>query len=240
MRAGSWNTARWTIAGQLLMLNRLNINDRLWKYIFDISVQETDCLRRLREETATMPLAEMQIVPEEGQLLAFLVRLLGVRKALEIGVFTGYSTLWTAMALPGDGSLVACDISKEWTDVARRYWREAGMEDRIDLRLGPGLDTLKNLLMDGQGGSFDFAFIDADKENYPAYFDLCIQLVRPGGLIVLDNMLRSGEVIDPAITETGTVQIRRLNERIKQDQRIFSCLLPIADGVQLVLNPIGE
>jgi len=114
------------------------------------------------------------------------------------------------------------------------------MEDRIDLRLGPGLDTLKNLLMDGQGGSFDFAFIDADKENYPAYFDLCIQLVRPGGLIVLDNMLRSGEVIDPAITETGTVQIRRLNERIKQDQRIFSCLLPIADGVQLVLNRIGE
>jgi predicted O-methyltransferase YrrM len=218
------------------MLNRLNINGGLSKYVFDVSVQETDCLRRLREETATMPLAEMQIVPEEGQLLAFLVRLLGVRKALEIGVFTGYSSLWTAMALPADGSLVACDISKEWTDIAQRYWREAAIEDRIDLRLGPALETLNNLFIEGHGESFDFAFIDSDKENYPAYFECCIQLVRPGGLIVLDNMLRSGEVIDPTITETGTVQIRRLNECIKRDQRIFSCLLPVADGLQLVMK----
>jgi predicted O-methyltransferase YrrM len=218
------------------MLNRLKFNEALYGYIFDMSVKETDCLRRLREETAAMPLAEMQIPPEQGQFLAFLVRILGARKALEVGVFTGYSTLWTAMALPADGRLVACDISREWTDIARRYWREAAVEDRIDLRLGPALDTLGELLRQGQGESFDFAFLDSDKENYLDYYEHCLELVRPGGLIAVDNMLRAGEVIDPSITEAGTVQIRRLNERIRQDERVFSCLLPVADGINLVIK----
>jgi predicted O-methyltransferase YrrM len=218
------------------MLERLKLTTSLYDYIFDMSVKESDCLRRLREETAQMPLAEMQIPPEQGQLLNFLVRLIGARKTLEVGVFTGYSTLWTAMGLPADGRIVACDISQTWTDVAQRYWSEAGLAGRIELKLGPALDTLSDLLRQGEGGSFDFVFLDADKENYVEYYELCLRLVRPGGLIALDNMLRSGEVIDESITEAGTVQIRRLNERIGRDERVHSCLLPMADGINLVMK----
>jgi predicted O-methyltransferase YrrM len=182
-----------------------------------------------------MPLAEMQIPPEQGQFLAFLVGLIAARRTLEIGVFTGYSTLWTASALPPDGIVIGCDTSDEWTSIARRYWREAGVSDRIELRLGPAIVTLNELLQT-HTESFDFIFIDADKENYGEYYDCAMQLVRPGGLIVIDNVLRSGEVIDPSITESGTVAIRALNERLRDDPRIVLCLLPMADGLSIAMK----
>ncbi|BAI76831.1 O-methyltransferase (plasmid) [Azospirillum sp. B510] len=221
------------------MLNRLQINDDLYQYVFDVSVKETDVLKRLREETGKLPLAEMQIPAEQGQFLGFLVQALRARKVLEVGVFTGYSTLWMAGGLPDEGRIVACDISREWTDIARRHWQEAGVSDQIDLRIGPAIDTLAGLIGQGHADSFDFAFIDADKENYLAYYEHCVTLVRPGGVIAIDNVLRSGEVIDPSVTEAGTVQIRWLNERIRDDQRVLSCLLPMADGLTLAMKRIS-
>ncbi len=205
----------------------------LTEYIRRVSVDEADILRRLREETAVHPRALMQIPPEQGQFFRVLVGMLGAKKTLEIGVFTGYSSLVTAMALPPDGRIIACDVSEEFTSVARRYWREAGVENKIELRLGPAADTLMALLAEGHGESFDMSFIDADKTGYDTYYELSLQLVRPGGVIVLDNMLREGNITDAASTDPNTLAIRALNEKLGRDKRVTSALLSIADGVTL-------
>jgi caffeoyl-CoA O-methyltransferase len=190
-------------------------------------------LRRLRDETAALPNARMQIAPEQGQFMALLGRLMGARRCLEVGVFTGYSSLAVALALPDDGRIVACDVSEEWTAVARRHWSAAGVAHKIDLRLAPALDTLEGLLADGEAGTYDFAFLDADKENYLRYYELALELVRPGGLIVADNTLWSGRVADPANDEASTVGLRRFNEQLHRDGRVDLSLVPIGDGLTL-------
>jgi caffeoyl-CoA O-methyltransferase len=207
--------------------------DIITGYVRSLVVNEPDVLRRLREETASHPESVMQIPPEQGQLLQVLLGVLGARKALEVGVFTGYSSTVTALALPADGHVFACDVSDEFTSVARRYWAEAGVSNKITLRLGPAGDTLRSLLAEGHGGSFDFAFIDADKEAYDTYYELALKLLRPGGLMMLDNMLRRGEVVDPAVTEEGSVALRKLNEKIARDERVRAVLLAVIDGVTL-------
>jgi predicted O-methyltransferase YrrM len=197
-------------------------------------MKETDVLTRVREDTADLPLAEMQIPPEQGRLLYFFVKLLNAERALEVGVFTGYSALWTALALTENGLLVACDISTEWTETARKHWEAAGVSDRIDLRVGPALDTLRGLIADGQRNSFDLAFLDADKENYVGYYDCIVDLIRPGGVIMIDNILREGEVLDKDNKDAGTMAIQELNKRILNDSRVVHALLPMADGLTLV------
>lgn len=211
----------------------VSVDDRLYDYLLRASLREPELLRRLREETAALPEAGMQISPEQGQLMMFLVEALGVRRALEVGVFTGYSSTCVALAMPPDGRLVACDRSDEWTRIARRYWREAGVEDRIQLRLGNGLESLAALLREGAAGSFDFAFVDADKESYVGYYEQCLELVRPGGIVAFDNTLWSGRVADPSDHRETTVAIRALNERIHGDPRVTMTLLPIGDGLTL-------
>jgi predicted O-methyltransferase YrrM len=219
------------------MSNRtLPLNDGLYQYLLNHSVQEPEILVALRQETASLPLAEMQIAPEQGQLMALLVQLLGVKKALEVGVFTGYSALRVALAMPADGRLVACDINPEYTAIAQRYWAAAGVSDRIDLRLGPALDTLNHLIDAGEANQFDFAFIDADKANYSNYYERVLQLVRPGGLVVIDNVLWSGRVADPAVQDSRTKALRQFNQRLYQDDRIVLSLVPIADGLTLALK----
>jgi predicted O-methyltransferase YrrM len=219
------------------MSNRtLPLNDGLYQYLLNHSVQEPEILVALRQETASLPLAEMQIAPEQGQLMALLVQLLGVKKALEVGVFTGYSALRVALAMPADGRLVACDINPEYTAIAQRYWAAAGVSDRIDLRLGPALDTLNHLIEAGEANQFDFAFIDADKANYSNYYERVLQLVRPGGLVVIDNVLWSGRVADPAVQDSRTKALRQFNQRLYQDDLIVLSLVPIADGLTLALK----
>ncbi len=211
----------------------------LYRYLLDVSLREPPLLARLRAETATLgERARMQVPPEQGQFLALLVRALGVRRALEIGVFTGYSALSVALALPADGRLLACDVSERYTAIARRYWAEAGVVGRIDLRLGPALDTLAALLAQGQADTFDFAFIDADKTNYAAYYEQCLRLVRPGGLILIDNVLWDGRVIDPAADDADTRAIRAFNQALHRDARIDLSLIPVADGLTLALRRI--
>jgi caffeoyl-CoA O-methyltransferase len=216
------------------MTNRsISLTDSLYEYLLSVSLREPELLRRLRDETASYPDAGMQIAPEQGQFMALLARLLGARRCLEVGVFTGYSSLAIALALPDDGRVVACDVSEEWTAVARRYWAAAGVEHKIDLRLAPALETLGGLLEAGEAGSYDFAFLDADKENYSRYYELALQLVRPGGLIVVDNTLWSGRVADRANNEATTVALRDFNLRLHGDDRIDLCLVPIGDGLTL-------
>lgn len=205
----------------------------LGEYLHRHALREPPVLARLRRETAEMEHAQMQISPFQGAVMAFLVRLLGARKALEIGVFTGYSSLAVALALPADGRLVACDVSEEWTRVARRYWREAGVEERIDLRLAPALDTLDALVAAGEGGSFDFAFVDADKTGYAAYYERCLELLRPGGLVAVDNVLWSGKVADPTVDDADTRALRELVAAMRDDERIDFAVLPMADGIAL-------
>jgi predicted O-methyltransferase YrrM len=200
-------------------------------YIIRLGTEETPLMQALREETASLPAGGMQIGPDQGQLLGFFVKLLGVRQALEIGTFTGYSALSVAQALPADGKLVCCDVSAEWTSIGRRYWQEAGVADRIDLRIAPALETLAAL--DAEGRRFDLAFIDADKENYDAYYEACLRLVRPGGLIAIDNVLWSGAVAGSEDATPSTVALKALNAKIRSDQRVDFCLLPIGDGVTL-------
>jgi len=211
----------------------LTMDDRLGAYLCGFGVREPDIARALREETARLPEANMQIAPEQGQFLDFLIRSLGVRRSLEIGVYTGYSALITALALPENGELVACDISAEWTAIARRYWQQADVADRIRLHLRPALETLHALIDAGESGRFDFAFIDADKTGYAAYFEACLKLLRPGGVIAVDNTLWSGHVADPAITDEDTVALRAFNAARRSDERIDLCLLPVADGLSL-------
>ena len=202
-------------------------------YVSAVVTRETALQKRLREETATMPGAVMQIGADEGALLALLVRLIGAQRTLEIGTYTGYSALAVAMALPANGKLVCCDINDEWTQVARRYWREAGLADKVDLRLAPAADTLRDLLRDPGQGSFDFAFIDADKEGYDGYYEDCLKLVRVGGLMAFDNTLWSGRVADPSEKGKDTVALRALNAKVRDDPRVDSCLLTVGDGVLL-------
>src|SRR2546426_6620932 len=192
----------------------IELSQELWDYIRRMSLREPDVLQRLREETAPLPMARMQISPEQGQLMGLLMRLLGARMTIEVGVFTGYSSISVALALPDDGKIIACDVNREWTAIARRYWREAGVDHKVDLRLRPALETLDELLADGRAGAFDFAFIDADKENYLGYYERCLALVRPRGLIAIDNVLWHGNVIDAAQQDADTEAIRQFNERL--------------------------
>ena len=190
-------------------------------------------MRRLREETASMEQANMQIGPEQGQFMALLVELIGARSVLEVGTFTGYSALAMAVALPENGALVACDVSEEWTAIGRRYWEEAGVAHKIELRLAPALETLDALLAEGRAGTFDFAFIDADKEGYDAYYERALELVRLGGLIALDNTLWEGKVADPAATDVDTEAIRAINAKLVLDERVTLSLIPVGDGLTL-------
>lgn len=214
----------------------LNLSESLRDYLLSVSLREPEVLRRLREETASLPMARMQIAPEQGQLMSLLVQLIGARRTLEVGVFTGYSSLAVALALPADGRIVACDVNEEWTSIARRYWAEAGVAEKIELRLAPAVETLDGLLAEGQGGTFDFAFIDADKTGYDAYYERILQLLRPGGLLAIDNVLWSGRVADPSDTEEDTEALRALNRKIHRDDRVYPSLVPIADGLTLALK----
>ncbi len=217
-----------------MSLTTIGLPDDLRDYILDVGVRETPELRLLREETASMPNAGMQISPEQGQLMHFLTKLTGARKAIEIGTFTGYSALWVALALPPEGRLVACDVNEEWTAIGMRYWKQASIEDRIDLRIAPAADTLHSLLAEGHAGTYDLAFIDADKTGYPEYYELCLKLLRQGGLIALDNIFRGGRVIDPIDDDPGTAAIRDLTRAITHDPRVDACIVPIGDGLSLV------
>jgi O-methyltransferase len=216
------------------MGKRTLVPDAVEEYISEVITRETPLQKRLRAETATLPEARMQIGPDQGALFSLLVRLTGVRRALEIGTFTGYSALAVAAALPEDGKLIACDASEQWTGIARRYWAEAGVANRIELRLGPAQETLAALLREGAAESFDFAFIDADKEPVDAYYEACLRLVRRGGLIAVDNVLWHGDVVDPALTDVETEAIRALNRKARDDQRVEACLLSVGDGILLV------
>jgi caffeoyl-CoA O-methyltransferase len=202
-------------------------------YLRTVIARESPLLQRLRAETAKLPAGGMQIGPDQGVFLGFLVRLIGARNAIEIGTFTGYSAIAVASALAPGGRLVCCDVSDEWTSIARRYWAEAGLSDRIELHLRPAQETLTELSRTHGPGSFDFAFIDADKTGYDAYYEACLSLLRPGGLIAIDNVLWSGTVADPGNQEKDTVALRSLNVKIRDDRRVDSCLVSLGDGVML-------
>ncbi|MGK7937028.1 MAG: class I SAM-dependent methyltransferase [Xenococcaceae cyanobacterium] len=214
----------------------LGLDQQLYEYLLSVSVQEAEVLQKLREETANHPGAIMQIAPEQGQFMALLVQLLGAKKTLEIGVFTGYSSLVTALALPAEGKIIACDIDEESTAIARRYWQQAGVAEKVDLRIAPALETLDKLIEEGQTNTFDFAFIDADKRNYENYYEKALQLIRPGGLIAVDNVLWFGRVVDPQDEDKRTVAIRDFNQKLAQDERVKISLVPIADGLTLALK----
>jgi predicted O-methyltransferase YrrM len=205
-------------------------------YLRSVAVREPGILTKLRAETAQQPMSMMQIAPEQGQLMALLVQLMGAKKTLEVGVFTGYSSLVVALALPPDGKMIACDVSEEYTAIARRYWQAAGVADKIDLRIAPALETLDQLLATGQGGTFDFAFIDADKGNYDGYYERSLQLVRTGGLIAIDNVLWSGKVADLDVQDNQTRKIREFNQKLHIDTRVQISMVPIADGLTLALK----
>jgi len=209
---------------------------RLYAYLQEHSLREHPVLRELREATAGMRHAGMQISPEQGQFMALLARMLNARRTLEIGVFTGYSSLAVALALPPDGQVIACDVSEEWTSMARRYWEKAGVAERIDLRLAPAVKTLDALLEAGEAGRFDFAFIDADKSRYGDYYERCLKLLRRGGLIVTDNTLWSGKVADANVQDEDTKALRAFNDALHRDGRVAVSLLPIGDGVTLALK----
>jgi O-methyltransferase len=216
------------------MANRtMGISEELATYVVDVGVREPEVLTRLREETAAIPQHGMQIAPEQGAFLAMLVELVGARRCIEVGTFTGYSSLAVALALPDDGSLVCCDVSEEWTSVARRYWEDAGVASKVDLRIGPASGTLEQLLADGGEAGYDLAFVDADKSGYDGYYEQLLRLVRPGGLIVLDNTLWSGRVLDTDPEDDDTRAIQALNTKLSTDDRVTLCLLPLADGVTL-------
>lgn len=211
----------------------LTITDQIADYLMSHGVRESDSARALRAETAKLPWAMMQISPEQGALMQMLVRLTGARHTLEVGTFTGYSALVVAEALPADGTIIACDVSDEWTQIGRRHWRAAGVESKIDLRLRPAVETLDALIDEGKAGRFDFAFIDADKSNYDAYYERALTLVRAGGLIGIDNTLWSGAVVDEHRTDDDTVAIRTLNAKVHADRRVDVVLVPIGDGLTL-------
>jgi predicted O-methyltransferase YrrM len=209
------------------------LDPRIGSWIRDHSLREPPVLARLRELTAGLLDASMQIAPEQGQLMALLVRLIGARRILEIGCFTGYSALWMAAAMPEGGRLITLDVNREWVEIGRRFWREAGVEERIEARLGLAIESLDALLAEGAAESFDLVFIDADKKSYELYYERALALTRPGGLILLDNMLWGGTVADPANDDHQTRVLRALTDRLREDQRVEVSLLPIADGLAL-------
>ncbi|MSP20252.1 MAG: SAM-dependent methyltransferase [Alphaproteobacteria bacterium] len=213
----------------------VNLTDDLYNYLVQVGAREHPVLQRLRTATAaeTGDAAGMQIAPDQGALMAMLVRLLGARRTLEAGTFTGYSALAVALALPDDGRLVACDVSEQWTAIARRFWTEAGVAHKIDLRLAPAIQTMDALLAAGEAGHFDFAFLDAEKVEYDAYYERSLKLLRPGGVVAVDNVLWSGRVADPKVTDANTRAIRALNEKIRTDARVDVVLVPVADGLFL-------
>ena len=216
------------------MLKRTtNVDEALYDYLLSVSLHETDVMRRLREETSHLPMGGMQIAADQGSFMALLVQLIGAKKTLEVGVFTGYSSLVVASALPEDGKVYACDVSEEWTSIGRRYWAEAGVSHKIVLNLAPGVETLDRFIAEGQAGTFDFAFIDADKNNYGLYYERALILLRQGGLIAVDNTLWHGRVIDETAQDDDTVAIRALTAKVHADERVTSSLVPIGDGVML-------
>lgn len=214
----------------------LGLAPHLYAYFQSVCLREAESLRQLRQETARHPMARMQIAPEQGQFMALLVQLMGAEKTLEIGVFTGYSALAIALALPPQGKVVACEVNREYGDIARRHWQKAGIAHKIDLKIAPALGTLEALLAAGEANTFDFAFIDADKANYDGYYEGSLKLVRPGGLIVIDNILWGGKVADPIVEDSQTRAIRALNEKLHRDSRVNLSLVPIADGLALALK----
>jgi len=214
----------------------LDLNDELYRYLLHVGVREPQVLMELREATEAEEMSIMRSAPEQGQFMALLLKLMGASHVLEIGTFTGYATLWMALAMPRDGKIITCDVSERWTFIAHRFWEQAGVQNRIHLHLRPALETLEELLENGAAASFDFAFIDADKENYDAYFEACLQLVRPGGLIAVDNTLWGGSVVDESNHEASTEAIRTFNEKLRDDPRFDLSMLPIADGLSLVMK----
>lgn len=214
----------------------LGLEENIREYLLSVSLREAEILTLLRQETSLHPRGIMQISPEQGQFMALLVKLMGAKKTLEVGVFTGYSTLAVALALPANGRIIACDTSEEYTSIACRYWHRAGVSDKIDLHIGPAVETLDKLLAAGERETFDFAFIDADKSNYDNYYERALQLVRPGGLITVDNVLWSGKVADPTIKDNRTSKIRALNQKLHLDERVTLSMLPIGDGLTLALK----
>ena len=215
------------------MSRQINLSEELLAYLHAVSLREPEPLRRLREETAGLPMAGMQISPDQGQFMALLVRLIGARRCLEVGTFTGYSSLAVALALPAEGRITCCDVSEEYTAVARRAWASAGVAAKIELHLAPGRATLDRLRAEGRRGSFDFAFIDADKENYDHYYEASLDLVRQGGLIAIDNVLWSGAVADDSKQDADTTALRALNLKLRDDQRVDISMLPLGDGLTL-------
>lgn len=211
----------------------IQLDDSLYAYLLEASLREPDVLADLRSETAKLPDGHMQISPEQGQFMKLLCFAVGARRAIEIGTFTGYSSICIASALSPGGKLIACDVSRERTDIARTYWQRAGVANRVELRLAPALDTLDALIADGQAGQFDFAFVDADKDNYPTYYERCLTLLRAGGLLAVDNALWSGRVADASNHEPATETIRCLNETARDDERVVASLVPIGDGLLL-------
>jgi len=219
------------------MSNRtIAITESIYQYLCDHSLREDPILKDLRDHTYDMEERAMQIAPEQGQFMKMLVKLIGAKNTIEVGVFTGYSSLAIALALPEDGRIVACDVNPQYTSVAEKFWVSAGVREKIDLRIGPAKDTLLKLINAGLTGTFDFAFIDADKINYDHYYELCLQLIRPGGLITVDNVLWGGTVSDDAINDVDTNSIRALNDKLHQDERIELSLVPIGDGLTLAMK----
>ncbi len=214
----------------------IGLDEQLYKYLLSATLREDAVLAALRRETAEHPQARMQISPEQGQFMALLVQLMGAKKTLEIGVFTGYSALAVAIALPADGQVIACDVSEAFGAIARAYWQKANVAHKISLRIAPALDTLDSLIAAGESGTFDFAFIDADKRNYDSYYEKSLQLIRPGGLIAVDNTLWYGRVADPNVQDDRTQCIRALNKKVRDDQRVAMSLVPIGDGLLLTLK----
>lgn len=214
----------------------ISMTDNLHDYLLSVTPTISDVMQRLRDETAQLPMGMMEISVEQGQLMGLIIEMIGAKKTIEVGVFTGYSSLVVAQALPEDGKIIACDVSEEWTSVGRRYWKEAGVAHKIDLRIAPALQTLQKLIDDGQSGTFDFAFIDADKSNYGAYYELCLKLLRKGGLIGIDNTLWGGRVADESVLDADTVAIRAINAKLAADDRVTPCLVPVGDGFSLALK----
>lgn len=219
------------------MSNRtLAISESIYQYLCDHSLREDPILKELRDHTYDMEERAMQIAPEQGQFMQMLIKLIGAKNTIEVGVFTGYSSLAIALVLPEDGRIVACDVNPQYTSVAEKFWVSAGVREKIDLRIGPARNTLSELISDGLTGTFDFAFIDADKVNYDHYYELCLQLIRPGGLITVDNVLWGGATADDSINDTDTTSIRALNDKLHRDERIDLSLVPIGDGLTLAMK----
>ncbi len=216
-----------------MSLRSLGLPDNVYSYLLEHSLREPEVLTALRKETAEHPAARMQISPEQGQFMRLLVELMGVRRAIEVGVFTGYSSLSVALAMPDDGKLLACDVNAEFTSIAKKYWERAGVSHKVELVLAPASETLQARISAGEAGSYDIAFIDADKGGYQAYYEHCLELLRPGGLILVDNVLWSGAVADPSDQGSDTQAIRKLNDHIHADQRVNVSMLPLGDGLYL-------